>query len=105
MANFKVLSRYTNGIITKDRDGTDFLVLRKPLKLEPDEGDLLVEITQDLAKRPDQIAHKAYGNSDLWWAILEFNGISDPLFDIIPGQIFRIPEIGRLTEAISKLGT
>lgn len=104
MANFKKLSRYTNGIITKTRSGEDFLVLRRSLNLEPSDGDVFVTITQDLAKRPDLIAHKAYGNSSLWWAILEFNNIRDPLFDIRPGHVFRIPELTRLLEAIQKLG-
>ena len=104
MANFQKLSRYTNGIITRDRLGKDFLVLRKNLKLEPSDGDVFVEITADLARRPDLIAYKAYGKPELWWVILEFNGIRDPLFDIRPGQIFRIPEIGRVLEAIKQLG-
>jgi hypothetical protein len=103
MANFKNLSRYTNGIITTTRSGTDFLVLRKPLDLSPDDGDVYVEITADIAQRPDLISSKAYGVPDLWWVIFEFNGISDPLFGVKPGQLFRIPQINRVLEAIKKL--
>lgn len=105
MANFKKLSRYTNGISTKTREGQDFLVLRNTLNLEPASGDRFVQITQDLANRPDLIAHRAYGNSELWWVIYEFNNISDPLFGVNPGKVLRIPELTRVLEAINKLGT
>lgn len=104
MANFKKLSRYTNGIITTNRSGQEFLVLRGQLELEPEEGDVFVEITQDLIRRPDLIAQKAYGNPDLWWVIYEFNGIRDPLFELRPGQILRIPELDRVLEAVRNIG-
>ena len=103
MAQFKKLSRYTNGIVTTTRSGTDFLVLRKSLNLQPDNSDVFVEITGELTKRPDLISQKAYGTPDLWWVIYEFNGISDPLFDIQQGQFFRIPAIDRVTKAIKSL--
>lgn len=103
MANFKRLSRYTGGILEKNRSGKEFLVLRLPLNLEPSDGDVFVEITQDLIQRPDLIAHKAYGNASLWWVIYEFNGIRDPLFELKMGQIIRIPELERVLKAIEEL--
>ena len=105
MANFKKYSRYTNGTVTVTRDGTEFLVLRNSLNLEPEDGDRFVEITQDLAKRPDLISYRAYGTPDLWWVIYEFNNIIDPIFGVKPGQVFRIPEINRVIEAIKQLGS
>lgn len=104
MANFKVFSRYTNGIIDKNRSGEDFLTLRKPLNLEEAKGDIFVRITQELEQRPDLIAFKAYRNHDLWWAIYEFNNINDPLFDLVQGQTLRLPEKERLLAAIEALG-
>lgn len=103
MANFKRFTRYTNGTVTKTRDNEDFLVLRKPLELEEAEGDVFVTITQDLTKRPDLIADKAYGNRALWWAIYEFNEVTDPMFDLQPGRILRIPKLERLLAAIGRL--
>lgn len=105
MANFKKLARYTNGIITKTRSEIDFLVLRNALILDPADGDIFVEITADLAKRPDLISNKAYSTPDLWWVIYDFNNVRDPLFGVKPGQIFRIPEINRVLDAIKKLGS
>lgn len=105
MANFKNLSRYTNGQVTKNRALKDFLILRRPLNLAEDDGDVFVLVTQELEKRPDLVAAKAYDNPDLWWVIYEFNGIRDPLFDLKQGMLLRIPALDRVLEAIDALGT
>ncbi len=104
MANFKPLNRYTNGIVTFTRNNQKFLVLREPLDLPLDNTDVLVTITQDIARRPDLISFKAYGNPDFWWVIYEYNGIRDPVFDLKSGQILRIPTLERVNSAIAKLG-
>lgn len=103
MARFKRLSRYTGGTVSTTRDGEEFLVLRRPLNLEPSDGDVFVEVTEDILRRPDLIASKAYGNVNLWWAIYEFNEIRDPLFDLQLGQTLRIPELERVLTAIEGL--
>jgi hypothetical protein len=104
VANFKRLTRYTNGTITFTRANTQFLVLRQSLNLEPDSTDTLVTINQNQAGRPDMISQLAYGSPDLWWVILEFNGIKDPLSELKTNQILRIPTMERVTKAISNLG-
>jgi hypothetical protein len=103
MANFKQNTRYTNGAVTKNRKLKDFLVLRRPLNLKSADGDTFLEIPKEILHRPDLIADRVYGNPDLWWVIYEFNGIKDPLFDLKPGQVLRIPEIGRVLAAIDKM--
>ena len=105
MANFRANTRYTNGIVAVNRSGKNFLVLRKPLKLEEDSTDTFIVITQEITRRPDLISHRVYGVPELWWAIYEFNNIRDPLFGLKQGQILRIPSIERVLEAIEKLGT
>lgn len=104
MSNFKSLNRYTNGIVTFTRNNQKFLVLRSALNLEPDNSDVLVTITQELVRRPDLISFKAYGSPDFWWAIFEYNGIRDPVFELRSGQILKIPSIARITAAITRLG-
>lgn len=32
------------------------------------------------------------GDSGLWWAILMYNGLQDPINDVIPGTVLRIPK-------------
>lgn len=105
MANFKTQSRYTNGLVTKNRSLQDFLILRRPLNLAEDDGDVFVLVTQELEKRPDLVAAKAYSNPDLWWIIYEFNGIRDPFHDLRSGMLLRIPALDRVLQAIEELGT
>lgn len=104
MANFNKYTRYTNGETSINREAKQFLVLRSPLNLTPAAGDLFITITQDLLVRPDLISFKAYGIPDLWWAIYEYNGIRDPLFDLQIGQTLAIPNISRVLAAINQLG-
>lgn len=105
MANFKKNTRYTNGTVDKTRASKDFLVLRSSLNLQPDAGDVVVIISQDLQYRPDLISQKAYNTPDLWWVILEFNNISDPLFGLKTGQTIKIPKIDRVLQAIKGINT
>lgn len=100
MANFKRFSRYASGLVATNRENKPFLVLRRPLKLEPSEDDTFVTITQEYEKRPELLSSKVYGTPDLWWAIYEFNGIMDPLFDLRMNQILRIPSLERVVAAI-----
>lgn len=104
MANFKGLSRYTGGQVIKNRSGKDVLVLRRPLNLTEDDGDVFVQVTQEMEKRPDLVASKAYNNSDLWWVIYEFNNIRDPFFGLKAGMLIRIPALERVLAAIDELG-
>ena len=103
MANFNPLSRYKNKVLEKNRNGEQFIVLKEPLALEPGSGDQFVTINQELLARPDLISYYAYENSQYWWIILEFNGIRDPLFDLKIGQVLRIPPIGAVKAALSKV--
>lgn len=103
MANFKRLSRYTGGIVSKNRNDEDFIVLKIPLKLKEGDNDKFIEVTQDFITRPDLLSSKVYGTPELWWVIYEFNGIQDPITELKVGQILRIPEINRVLDAINGL--
>jgi len=105
MANFKQSSRYANSQVTKNRSGKDFLILRQPLNLLPDQGDTFITVLQEHLERPDIISSLAYNDPDYWWVIFEFNGIRDPLFDLKIGQNLRIPEIERVLAALTELET
>lgn len=103
MANFKLYSRYFNGTVATNRSGQNFLLLRQPLNLGTNSRDTFVTITKEIENRPDILASQLYGNPDLWWVIYEFNGISDPFFELKAGQILRIPELERVLSSIRSL--
>jgi hypothetical protein len=103
MANFKETSRYSRAIVTTNRSNKQFILLRRPINLSPDQGDTFFEVTQEVLKRPDLIAQTFYGNPEYWWVIYEFNGIRNPLFDLKLGQVLRIPALDRVLEAIQDL--
>lgn len=103
MANFKKNTRYTGGLISKNRSNQDFLILRKPLQLLESDGDIFITVTQEYEKRPDLVSSQVYGDPDLWWVIYEFNGIRDPFFDLKAGQLLRIPQLERVLLAIAAL--
>jgi hypothetical protein len=103
MANFKKTSRYKRAVVTSNRSGQNFIILRNPISLEPDQGDTFFTVTQEVQKRPDLISQTFYGNPDYWWVIYEFNQIRDPLFELKIGQILRIPALERVLAAIEQL--
>lgn len=103
MANFKRNSRYSKGLVATNRSNKPFLVLRRPLALEPSEDDTFIVVTQEYTKRPELLSSKVYGTPELWWVIYEFNGIMDPLFDLKIDQVLRIPSLDRVVQAIQNI--
>lgn len=103
MSNFRRYSRYTGGLVSKNRSTKDFLILRKALSLEESDGDTFFTISKEIQGRPDLISSAVYGDPDFWWVIYEFNEVQDPLFELGPGQILRIPALDRVLEAIGNL--
>lgn len=103
MSNFKNTSRYRNATIAKNRSNKNFLILRSNVDIEPGDGDRFITITDEIIKRPDIISFKAYGISDYWWVIYEFNGIKDPFFDLKLNDNLRIPPIDKVITAVAAL--
>jgi len=56
-----------------------------------------IQVTQDLAMRPDIIAKVAYGDSGMLDFILKFNEISNP-FSIQEGDILFVPDLNDMKE-------
>ena len=50
-------------------------------------------IRDEDAMRPDLISHKMYGNVFFFWIIMIVNNIENPLTDIIPGMLLKIPSV------------
>jgi hypothetical protein len=54
--------------------------------------------------RPDKLAAKIFGDSELYWVILEYNKLSS-FADIIPGLSLRIPNPNQLTNLLLTANT
>ena len=103
MARFLSGSRYTNGVVSVNRNGDQFLVLRELLTLLPAPTDSFLNITNEMINRPDVISYIAYQRPDLWWAIFDLNNIKNPFTDLVVNQRLRIPELSLLLAAINTL--
>lgn len=102
MARFLQGSRYSNGVVSVNRNGDQFLILRDTLVMPPDEDDQFITVTNEMLNRPDIISYVAYQRGDLWWAIFDINAIKNPM-SVKINQRLRIPELSKLLAAISTL--
>jgi len=102
MARFQAGSRYSNGLVSVNRNKAQFLVLRDLLNLQPAEDDSFITVTDEMINRPDIVSYIAYQRADLWWAIFDVNNIKNPL-SLKINQRLRIPELSQLLAAISTL--
>ena len=74
------LSRYA---YSKVREYTEnkfftFEIYKRKTRLKNGTEQFL-EITQAVEYRPDLVAYEFYGSPELWWSIMEFNGMKDIL--------------------------
>lgn len=56
-------------------------------------------VSKDQAGRPDLISFYYYKTTDLWWAIMVFNGITDPR-DLVEGNQLKIPEYQQILNGL-----
>lgn len=74
-------------------------------KFSHDVSDSQFVIDAVFENRIDKIAYATLGDSSLAWLILQYNSILDPLTEIIPGRILRIPTKTRVQTMLgSKVG-
>ena len=62
------------------------------------ESDTYFTVTAQTRYRMDLISQRYYGNTELDWAIMAANDILDPIQDITPGRVLRIPSLAGLYE-------
>lgn len=48
------------------------------------------------------LAARFFGDTSFWYPILSFNGIQDPIQEVYPGTILKLPSKNDLIEALSK---
>jgi len=69
---------------------TTFETYKRPEKSRFSDG--VVLITAGWEYRPDLVSFDVYGFPDMWWKIMEHNGIFD-IFDFKAGKTLQIPRM------------
>jgi len=87
-------SRYTHGGST-EVDGK-FLQWWDRKKFPYDNSDVYYTLERTYEGRPDKLASIFYGDSSVWWLILQYNNILDINDEFVAGVELRMPTKDRL---------
>lgn len=84
---YSSLSQYSN-----TQQTTWYLDVYTDLGFGPDSSDQQIVLDSRFKNRPDKLAYELYGQSSLWYLFyLVNNNISDPIFDMVPGNKIYVP--------------
>lgn len=86
-------SRYVNSNViywSESRYITFETYIRKPYVISGNEK--VMSISKGVEYRPDLVSFEVYGFPDLWWKIMEANGIAD-VFDFKAGRTILLPNL------------
>ncbi len=89
MANYTKQSPYYN-----TPQNNLYLELLKIRPVPAESSDFQYVIQSQYRHRPDLLAYDVYGNSKLWWVIVQRNlsVIKDPIYDFEPGTVIYLPK-------------
>lgn len=66
-------------------------------QLPPDESDIVYFVEKKYENKPHILGLVFYGDTGLWWVICQYNGIIDPIDEIVEGRLLLIPTKNRVT--------
>jgi hypothetical protein len=58
-------------------------------------------VTQAYEANAPGIAFDFYGSADYWWVILLFNGIVEPLEELVAGRVLQLPGLADINAFLS----
>lgn len=95
MARYKQTSPYATTPVV-----SGFLEILEPRTFRKLPDDVIYQIDQVYAYRPDLLAYDLYGDSGLWWVfrVRNPNIIDDPVFDFRAGISIYVPKKTTLVE-------
>lgn len=75
-----------------------YLDIWNPPGLQPDQTDLILNVTDRYTQRPDILSQDLYGTPRLWWvfALVNPDILKDPIYDLVVGMEIRCPDKSRL---------
>lgn len=87
-------SRYVLGGVTETSGRFAEWWERKKIPAGTDDKYYILEKMYE--NRPDLLSYAVYNDTKLWWIILQYNNILDPLTEFVAGAILRIPNKDRV---------
>jgi hypothetical protein len=99
-------SRYVRTKMLQVRDSADNLTnsyvwgVWKPFEFRATDGDVFYRIADHEVGRLDLLSHRFYGTPSFWWVIAYVNNVVDPIFDLIPGMVLRIPPLAHVQAVV-----
>lgn len=60
-------------------------------ELPRDPSDLIYFVEKKYEDAPQLLGYVFYGDTGLWWVICQYNGIIDPIEEIVEGKMLYIP--------------
>jgi nucleoid-associated protein YgaU len=93
-----------NSFITSDANGNDPLTDKLISKIQGISYTRTFVVQKMDEFRPDKIAAKIFGDSELYWLILEYNKLSS-FAEIVPGLELKIPSFNELNNLLLTANT
>lgn len=85
-------------------DGRSFDIFSSPLRhIQAVTTESIVVVTAGLAHNLPTLAHRYLGDTGLWWALLMYNQLTDPIADVTPGLQLKIPRKSELVQLLEVL--
>lgn len=66
------------------------------VELVTDPSDLIYYVEKVYEGRPRRLGMLFYGDEELWWVICQYNGIIDPITELVEGKRLVVPLIERV---------
>ena len=72
--------------------------------LPPDPSDVSYYVEKKYEGNPRLLGYVFYGDVGLWWVICFYNGIIDPMQEIVEGKLLLIPTMDRVNSLSGTIG-
>lgn len=66
-------------------------------------GYSVITLSAEYISAPELISDDLYRNQKMWWIICLYNGIINPITDLIPGTNLKIPDLDQVKEYLSNI--
>ena len=64
--------------------------------MEQDPSDIVYFLEKEYEGEPRKLGIIFYGDPRLWWIICQYNGIIDPITELVEGKLLLIPKFSRV---------